>query len=238
MKVYKPSHVLYFLLLIFSIVIVGLSFLVQPENRWYGVLTGLGCGGVASVLVAWLLDVANCRKKESMTKEVFTHLFQDFDMKVPWVMETILANHAERNKEFDIDRNYSVSQVIDLMKSEDGYLPEWQMHYHNMGLAFFSIDTSIFLSYDPTEMHTKLYSELLSVQQLHQSYEAIRQRGKYELRNENGQPVPPLDYTLLCGDFESVERINSFRNMKYELKLSQEQKNMIRQLRSIEDLDK
>ena len=87
-------------------------------------------------------------------------------------------------------------------------------------------------------MHTKLYSELLSVQQLHQSYEAIRQRGKYELRDETAQPVPPLEYTFLCGDFESVDRINSFRNMKYELKLSPEQKNRIRQLRTIENQDK
>lgn len=107
--------------------------------------------------------------------------------------------------------------------------------YHNMGVAFSSIDPSIFLSYDPTETHTKLYSELLSVQQLHQSYEAIQQRGKYELRDETGQLVPPLEYTFLCGDFESVERINSFRNKKYELKISQEQKNRIRQLRSIKD---
>ena len=50
----------YVILLIISFVITAVTFVVQ-DDQWEAIITSLGAGGIASVCVAWLLDVRNAK---------------------------------------------------------------------------------------------------------------------------------------------------------------------------------
>ena len=40
------------------------------DNPWFTVLTGIGCGGITSVIIAWLVDAANCREKTQRGNDI------------------------------------------------------------------------------------------------------------------------------------------------------------------------
>ena len=64
MKLYKTNSLTYIVIILISIVIAGCSFCFDAECRWVAILTGVGSGGVASAIVAWLIDRSDCKKKE------------------------------------------------------------------------------------------------------------------------------------------------------------------------------
>ena len=65
----KPAHVIYASLFIISVGITTLSQF-SNDNFLYTVLLSIGCGGIASVSIAWLIDIRNYRqtKKENACK--------------------------------------------------------------------------------------------------------------------------------------------------------------------------
>ena len=231
MKVYKTNHRLYVVLLVLSIAVVFCACFFLASSKWFSILTGFGCGGVASVLVAWLIDIASCRQKDITNAKVFEHLFQSFDSQIPWILGAILTDTAKRNSAIDVDSTYSVSQIIEIVKTEDGNLPDWKTYYHNTGVAFFSIDPAILLSYDPTETHSKLYSMLFQGRNMHESYIAIQQRGNFVVKTEDGMPTTSFEYDLLCGDLALIDRILKERNIYPSICVFPESKSEIIRLR-------
>lgn len=58
---------MYLILLAISVIITILAFAFYPTGPWFSVLTSIGCGGTASVVVAWLVDASNCRQANAKT---------------------------------------------------------------------------------------------------------------------------------------------------------------------------
>lgn len=170
MKIYKPNHKLYIRLITVAVILVGVTVFISDNSRWFAVLTGLGCGGVSSILVAWLLDVANCKHKNIIINDVFSKLFQKFDVDTAYVLNAILSSYAHKNEDFDLEKKYSVPQIVELVESGDEKLPEWQRYFKIMRTAFSSVNASAFLSYEPAETHTKLYAEVTQAQFMHNQY--------------------------------------------------------------------
>lgn len=75
MSTYKPNRKLYMSLLASSIVVTLIALIIPSCNPWFTVVTGIGCGGIASVIVAWLIEAANCREKKTRSKEVYEILW-------------------------------------------------------------------------------------------------------------------------------------------------------------------
>ena len=48
---YKPNNRLYGILLSASFVLIAVSFIVPANTRLFSLFTGIGCGGLASVVV-------------------------------------------------------------------------------------------------------------------------------------------------------------------------------------------
>ena len=83
-KRFKPNREFYFWLFICAGVLMFLCLDIPKEkDRLFTITTGLSCGGVASVLVAWLIDEANCQRdtqKATANNEAMFHsLFLTFD---------------------------------------------------------------------------------------------------------------------------------------------------------------
>lgn len=66
----KPNRGLYFPLLIISISLTVYAAHIKMDNPWFTVLTGIGCGGITSVIIAWLVDAANCREKAQRGSDI------------------------------------------------------------------------------------------------------------------------------------------------------------------------
>lgn len=82
-KKISPNNKLYFSLLLGAIVLTGLSLFVQKCDAAFTIWTSITCGGIASILVAWLIDTANCRQITRKNKEnretLFANLYHVFD---------------------------------------------------------------------------------------------------------------------------------------------------------------
>lgn len=75
MNSYKPNRELYFSLLIISITITIDATSIPMDNPWFTVLTSIGCGGITSVIIAWLVDAANCREKAQRGNDIIGNLW-------------------------------------------------------------------------------------------------------------------------------------------------------------------
>ena len=62
MEIYKPNHVLYRWLLAGAVVISVMSAFIPQDNPLFSILIGIGSGGIASVIVAWLIDISTCKQ--------------------------------------------------------------------------------------------------------------------------------------------------------------------------------
>lgn len=83
MKTYKVNHWLYGGLLLGAVGVTLSSLLIPTCSPWFTIVTGWGCGGFASVVVAWLIDVFNCksnnRKAERLQNAAFAELISSFE---------------------------------------------------------------------------------------------------------------------------------------------------------------
>lgn len=71
---YKPNTKLYFILLGSSFAIAFLSLLIPINSKWFTIVAGISCGGIASVIVAWILDTASCKEKNERSNNTFSML--------------------------------------------------------------------------------------------------------------------------------------------------------------------
>ena len=68
LEIYRPNHALYGCLLAAAIVIAFSAALISQSNPLFSILICIGSGGIASVAVAWLLDIATCKQKNEKTE--------------------------------------------------------------------------------------------------------------------------------------------------------------------------
>lgn len=207
MKVYKPNHLFYLGLLGVSILFVVTAVLIPINSKWFSIVTGVGGGGIASVIVAWLIDISSCNQRNRLNQDLLEQLFQRFDTDVKFELEWILKDYANRHPEIDCNHKYSITEIVQLVEKEDENLSEWVTHYHNIGVAFYSIDASVLLSYDPSLQHAKIYAELIQAQNMHNNYSVMNSMGKWECQDH----TQSYEYSMLCFELCAIERIYSIR---------------------------
>ena len=221
---YKTDHKFYLIFLIISLLLVVLIGIAPVDAKWFSILTGVSCGATASIVIAWIIDVNNCVKRNQLNQIILNQLLEWFDMGVLNEMRTILREVAIRNIVFDIDRSYSINEIIKIVRNEDGNLPIWKMHCDNLGTVFSSIDISRLVSYDPTEQHLKLYRELQQAQRMHATYSYITSNAIVTPKDLNSGS---FEYSVVVGDLESIEKINRIRDKKVLYEIDESFKNEI-----------
>lgn len=85
----KPNRRLYVSLSTIFITITFAALLIDNKSAWFTVLTGIGCGGIASVIVAWLVDLANCKLQSNKQKKLAEFALNNFHVSVCYYLETI-----------------------------------------------------------------------------------------------------------------------------------------------------
>lgn len=82
-KEFAPNNKLYFALFFGAIILTGASICFKDDKVVFTICTSIACGGIASIIVAWLLDVANCREKNAKTNRnteaIYDRIFNCFE---------------------------------------------------------------------------------------------------------------------------------------------------------------
>ena len=121
----KPMHYVYFILLVVSCAVVSTSFCVSAAS-WNAIFMSIGCGGIASVLVAWLIDWRNCRDKNAENKKKFEIILRQY---VKLYRRLIWVAENECHGLYNDDRERSLQEWLSMLTDEAKYTP---LHHPTM----------------------------------------------------------------------------------------------------------
>lgn len=119
MKSFKPNHILYVCLLLLFLAISLTSLMICMVSPWFTLVAGLGCGGFASVLVAWMVDAATCKANNKKAvlyqQEIFSELISSFETGIqPFIFECELLDenckHQPKTWKEWLEFSYSICQ--------------------------------------------------------------------------------------------------------------------------------
>lgn len=125
MKSFKTNYILYVCLLLLFLAISLISLLISMDSPWFTLVTSFGCGGLASVLVAWLVDMAICKinnnKAKLYQKEIFSELISSFETGIqPFIFECELLD--ERCKQQSKTWNEWIEVSHSLFKNKEDFV--------------------------------------------------------------------------------------------------------------------
>ena len=112
----KSNNLLYLALLAVSLMAFGFSFCFSSANREFTLLASIGCSGIVSVLVTWLIERANERIQKTHDREIVELLLDGFDIRITAEMQRALARCARENN-VDMDKSYSVMEIRSMLES-------------------------------------------------------------------------------------------------------------------------
>ena len=111
----KSNSLLYLALLIASLTACGFSFCLSSSERGFTFLSSIGCSGIVSVLVAWLIERANERIQKTHDREIIELLLDGFDVRIAAEMQRALSRCARENN-VDMDKSYSVMEIRSMLE--------------------------------------------------------------------------------------------------------------------------
>ena len=121
---YRIPHWLYVLLLLISIIITALSFFIN-DSSWSTVVASVGAGGIASVVVAWLLEYRKTKIQAIENKARHEELMRQFIR----IYRRLMSNVASECYGLcDKDEKHSFQFWIQLLSSKVDSLPKEGQH--------------------------------------------------------------------------------------------------------------
>ena len=87
----KSNNLLYLALLAAPLMAFGFSFCFSSADREFTLLSSIGCSGIVSVLVAWLIERANERIQKTHDREIVELLLDGFDIRITAEMQRALS---------------------------------------------------------------------------------------------------------------------------------------------------
>ncbi len=113
----KSMTVLYLILFALSCIIVLCSFLISNES-WNTIMVSIGCGGIASVFVAWLIDWQNYRNRKIENEKKFEMILQRYvNIYRRLVWTTINECHGLYQK----DERHNLREWLSILSDETRY---------------------------------------------------------------------------------------------------------------------
>ena len=159
----KNNNTLYIILSIASVACCGASLVFDPSQKAFTMLASIGCSGIVSVLVAWLLERSNERIQNTKDKEILDCLLNGFDIGVKCEMQRALLN-CDRVKELDVDKEYTITEICALLKE----LPADHIYFRGLPdmieKSMRNISPTTLLSFSKNESGINLHSLFSALQ--------------------------------------------------------------------------
>lgn len=220
---YKPNNRLYGILLSASLVVIAGSFIVPASTRLFSLLIGIGCGGLASVVVAWLIDLSNCRQQEHLQQRILDQVFLMFDGIIPSQLQEILVDCAERDSGIDLEKQYTPEEVREILDDANWKDLCWGARYRAVHMAFEKVDRQTLLSNGAAPGIGMINFMLVQEKDQYDSFQEMNQRlGKDD----------SMVYDRLLQAIWLVNCIFSIRGKSIVIELTSEEKELIRKKRA------
>lgn len=159
----KNNNSIYIILFIVSVACCGASLFFVPSHKAFTMLASIGCSGIVSVLVAWLLEKSNERIRSTKDKAILDCLLNGFDVSVKCEMQRALLN-CDRVKELDVDKEYTIAEICTLLKE----LPADHVYFQGLPdmieKSMHSLSPTTLLNFSKNESGIKLHSLFSALQ--------------------------------------------------------------------------
>ena len=217
----KSNNVLYVVLFIVSAFCCIASLFFDPTNKAFTMLASIGCSGIVSVLVAWLLERSNERIQRVKEKELLDCLFDGFDLGVHCEMQRALSI-CSRFDELDINKEYTIDEISEFLKK----LPADHVYFKGLPDAIEkfmrSISPSVLLGFSKNETGITLYSLITVLQNYINTLHILED-------NEAASNI----FQLFGVEIISVlEQINKIRGVDRKYSVSEDSKKFIIAMRA------
>lgn len=153
----KSNNWLYLVLMVVSLSAFGFSFCFSSSERGFTLLSSIGCSGIVSVLVAWLIERANERIQKTHDREIVELLLDGFDIRITAEMQRALSRCARENS-IDMDKSYSVKEVRSMLESVSSADTYFKGFPHMMEKCFNAQLPLALLSFEKGDDGMRLYT--------------------------------------------------------------------------------
>lgn len=219
-KVKKSNYSTYLILLVFFTALLLLSLFFNTAEKPFTIFSSFGCGGIASVVVAWLVEISNNRISIFRNQTIITQLLFGFDSYVTMECQRAIV-HCARTQEMDIDKSYSIPEIctmLDKVCSKDIYFRGFP-DVIQKGLN--GVTELTILSFDQTEIGSTLYDLFLALRSTLQTMSQISEIDD----SEEMIKIMVID----CFDF--INQINITRGKKCTYQILDDSKQYINRVK-------
>ena len=119
---HKPNIGLYLKMLFGSMAILLILFFIPQSSVFFSIISGVGSGCVASVIVAWLIEKSNCDKYNDRDDDIKEHYYMNIKDSMDSLFDEIARLvHEKQPKEISVQRNIGkwFEWVADIQRNKE-----------------------------------------------------------------------------------------------------------------------
>lgn len=152
----------YFSLLILFLGLSLWSLGFETNEKPFTVLSSLGCGGLASVVVAWLIEKSNNRIIKRRNESIINQLLISFDTYVMIECERALIQCA-KHQDIDIDNEYTISEILSMLEEEKCEAVYFEGFATAVEKGLNGVTEVTLLNFDQSDVGSNLYDTFLAL---------------------------------------------------------------------------
>ncbi len=184
------------------------SLFCPMNSKWFASLSAIGCSGIVSVIVAWLLERSNSRNEKKKNRNIIENLLFGYDIIVKSELERCLMR-CGMNTEIKLEKDYTIQEIVEQIKlfsPDDIYFKGFRMRLEKSINKFPPITL---LQIENSEETLKLYN-MFDALQLYSN----ELNGLMDMKD-----VDEIQKNVIISAIEIFDKINKLRkkNVKYRL---------------------
>ena len=192
------------------------SLFCPMDSKWFVSLSAIGCSGIVSVVVAWLLERSNDRRERNRDRIIINKLLYGFDL-----FSKIEATRALRicatYQDFDINDSYTISDIQSFLDKLDKDNVYFKGFSDSIKRGIGELTEVTLLSFAKNDEGTKLYEAFLALREVIRTLDALEEA-------DGTNEIIKLS-VIHCFDF--IDDINKIRDKTCVYSISDDEKKLI-----------
>ena len=136
-------------------------------------------GALASVVVAWLIDIANQKAETKRNKKMINCVLVNYDIHVRSEMERCLSILAKQNS-MDVNRAYSIPEIMQMLETLDDFNPVFQILCDSFSKKINQIESVSILFFEKSDLGVDLFRQIERMRGYANVYEALKERKDFD----------------------------------------------------------
>ena len=169
----------YLTLLIFFTALFLLSLIFDTTEKPFTIFSSIGCGGIASVVVAWLVEVSSNKINRNRNEIIISQLLYGFDAYVMIECQRALG-HCAKSQDIDIDKSYSISEICSMLNKADSKAVYFRGFSDKIQKGLNGVTEITLLSFDQSERGRTLYDLFLALRSTMHTMSDISENENFE----------------------------------------------------------